>query len=182
MLSENRAEVQKIEDSYMGLSDSVGGLADDMYNSGKAAGKGFVNGISYYENDARKAARAIARAAQSELNKELKISSPSKVFKEMGAFVSEGFAIGISSGIKDTARSAYDMAKSVTGVFSRSPMPATAGAAASAGKSVAQGISNSYTIEIPVMLDGREISRVTAPYMDKDLQTLSTNRLRGAGK
>ena len=43
------------------------------------------------------------------------------------------------------------------------------------------GGGGTYVIEVPVNIDGREVSRVTAPYMQSDLNRLETRESRKRG-
>lgn len=48
-------------------------------------------------------------------------------------------------------------------------------------KPVPAGSSGTITIEVPIYLEGREIARATAPYMDRELGTIRHNKTRAEG-
>ena len=48
-------------------------------------------------------------------------------------------------------------------------------------KPVPAGGSGTITIEVPIYLEGREIARATAPYMDRELGTIRHNKTRAEG-
>lgn len=48
-------------------------------------------------------------------------------------------------------------------------------------KPVSAGGSGTITIEVPIYLEGREIARATAPYMDRELGTIRHNKTRAEG-
>lgn len=66
-----------------------------FYSAGRYLVSGFASGITANTFMAQAAAAAMARAAYMSAKKALDINSPSKVFRELGASVPEGFAIGI---------------------------------------------------------------------------------------
>lgn len=78
-------------------------------SSGYYAAIGFANGIRSGRSEVISAANAVAQAAIIAAENTLEIGSPSKVFKEIGAFTSEGFAIGFDiDGLKKQIASALD--------------------------------------------------------------------------
>ena len=71
------------------------GLYSNFYNLGINLVNGFANGITANTFKARARARAMAKAAYDAAKSQLGIHSPSKVFRKLGTYVPEGFAIGI---------------------------------------------------------------------------------------
>lgn len=68
-----------------------------FYDAGSYLVTGFANGISANMFRATAKAKAMAEAAEKAARDALKINSPSKVFKEIGAGIPEGFALGIKT-------------------------------------------------------------------------------------
>ena len=68
-----------------------------FYNSGSYLVTGFANGISANAYKAAAKARAMADAAEKAARDALGINSPSRVFREIGSGVPEGFALGIKT-------------------------------------------------------------------------------------
>jgi hypothetical protein len=66
-----------------------------FYSVGTYLAKGFAAGISDNAYRAAAKAKAMAKAAEEAAKKELDINSPSKVFREIGKSIPEGFAQGI---------------------------------------------------------------------------------------
>ncbi len=87
----------------------------DFQSAGSYAVTGFVNGIYYHLSDASYAGTALGRAAYNAAMNYLQISSPSKLFMEMGAYVSEGFAEGVDNRASYAVNSIRDMAMSTVG-------------------------------------------------------------------
>ena len=88
----------------LGISES--GQHILFYDAGRNAGLAFARGIRSSTAIAASAARAVANAAQSALENELEIDSPSKVFRELGEQTMEGFALGITDGAQLAADAA----------------------------------------------------------------------------
>ena len=67
-----------------------------FYSSGSYVASGFAAGIRANISSAASAAASMAAAASAAARANLKINSPSKVFRDIGSSVPEGFAMGIS--------------------------------------------------------------------------------------
>ena len=96
---------------------SISNYSINFYNAGSYLVTGFANGISDNQYKAVAKARAMAVAAETAAREALKINSPSKVFREIGSGVPEGFAQGITmlkSDIKQSVSNMSDMAISGT--------------------------------------------------------------------
>ena len=94
------------------LSDAVSKIRDkyvSFYNAGSYLVTGFCDGISANTYRAAAKAKAMADAAIEAAREELKINSPSKVFKEIGSGIPEGFAIGIEMLGGEVKQSVTDM-------------------------------------------------------------------------
>lgn len=83
-----------------------------FYNAGSYLVSGFCNGISANSYRAAAQASAMASAAEQAARAALKINSPSKVFKEIGSGIPEGFAMGIGMLDRDVKNSVTNMAAS----------------------------------------------------------------------
>ena len=84
-----------------------------FYDAGSYLVSGFASGISANSYKATAKAVAMASAAEKAARDELKINSPSKVFRKIGSGVPKGFAQGItmfSSSIKDSVGNMSDTA------------------------------------------------------------------------
>ena len=97
------------------LSESVSDIRsyyDSYYDAGSYLVDGFVDGINTNSFKAKTAAFEMAKAAKEEIKKILKINSPSKVFRDIGYSVPEGFAMGIDRMSRLVAGSTKNMAGS----------------------------------------------------------------------
>lgn len=77
-------------------ANAVGGTRSYFYEAGKELAAGLKEGISSGKSGVVSGAIAMAKEAISAVKEALDINSPSKVFEDLGVFVPEGFAIGIS--------------------------------------------------------------------------------------
>lgn len=85
--------------SVQSASDQIGkALAEQMYRSGIEAQKGLIRGLEANREALIKAAKKIAKTIADEVRRELGIKSPSRVFQQIGEFITEGLARGIESG------------------------------------------------------------------------------------
>lgn len=83
-----------------------------FYDVGSYLVTGFCNGISANTFRAAAQASAMAYAAEQAARSSLKIHSPSRVFREIGSRIPEGFAIGIGMLGSDVRNSVNDMTAS----------------------------------------------------------------------
>ena len=81
-----------------------------FYSAGASIANGFAAGISANSYKAAARARAMASAAAAAAKKALAIHSPSRVFREIGMYVPEGFAQGIGKLGSLVKRASVDMA------------------------------------------------------------------------
>ena len=89
---------------------TIRGKYDSFYSAGSYLVGGFASGISDNAYRAAAKAKAMAEAAEKAAREALKINSPSKVFKEIGSGIPEGFAMGIGMLGGDVKQSVTDMA------------------------------------------------------------------------
>ena len=95
------------------LSSAASKIRDkysSFYSAGSYLVTGFADGISANSYKAAAKAKAMAEAAAEAAREALDINSPSKVFKEIGSGVPEGFAMGIGMLGGEVKRSVGNMA------------------------------------------------------------------------
>lgn len=80
-------------------SDAIGkALAEQMYQAGINSQKALIRGLEADQKALIKAAQKLAKKIADAVRKELGIKSPSRVFMEIGHFITEGLAQGIEAG------------------------------------------------------------------------------------
>ena len=98
--------------SASALSSSVSRLRSyygSFYSAGSYVASGFAAGIRSRISSAAAAAASMAAAATNAAKANLKINSPSKVFKKIGAGIPEGFVMGIGMYGNIVKKSTMDM-------------------------------------------------------------------------
>jgi hypothetical protein len=87
-----------------------------LASEGVAFAQGFADGITSNEEAAILAAERMALAARDKVKNTMLIESPSRVMRELGRFVPEGFALGINDGVPFIDRAAERMATAASNV------------------------------------------------------------------
>ena len=96
--------------------NEVNALRPEWEKAGSNAGQGFAKGLSDSTWYATTAARSLANAAVAAANEALDTHSPSKVFFNIGAFVSKGFAKGINQYAWEAEESSESLANSIISI------------------------------------------------------------------
>ena len=78
-------------------TNNIGKYYSTFRTYGSYVARGFADGIRSQISSAAAAAASMAASAASAAKKNLKINSPSKVFKKIGAGIPEGFVLGIKT-------------------------------------------------------------------------------------
>ena len=106
-----------VSGSTSGLSSAVKNMRSyysSFYSAGSYVAGGFSSGIRANIQSAASAAARMASAASNAARQNLKIHSPSRVFKEIGSYVPQGFAQGISMFVGQVKKSVSTMADTAT--------------------------------------------------------------------
>lgn len=179
-----------------GISSAVGTVTDQMVsmiNTARSIGYQMVRDftvIGYAINDAIAGAinvyalndklRQMARNALAAAESELRINSPSKVFRDkVGKPITEGVVVGVDSTANDAVKSVKNMARSVANAATiknvqsqfeygaslvTRPSPNTPSAllqAATAAVPRGATAREVYQVEIPLVINGKEFYRAT---------------------
>lgn len=179
-----------------GISSAVGTVTDQMVsmiNAARSIGYQMVRDftvIGYAINDAIAGAinvyalndklRQMARNALAAAESELRINSPSKVFRDkVGKPITEGVVVGVDSTANDAVKSVKNMARSVANAATikkvqsqfeygaslvTRPSPNTPSAllqAATAAAPRGAATREVYQVEIPLVINGKELYRAT---------------------
>jgi hypothetical protein len=123
------AEMNKLQKNMQGAAKGVGGaVADSMYGAGIKSAQGLVKGLESQEKKIEAQMMRIAKAMQKAIKKALGIHSPSRVFHDIGVFIPQGLAQGITGGTHHATTAAHRLAASVTAAGTpASPRTAMAG-------------------------------------------------------
>ena len=163
------------------ISTTLRSAQSGAYSAGRYIGIGLANGMLSQVGAVRAAAARLASAAEKAIEAKAKIGSPSKVTDKLGRWYGTGWVNGIASKVRAAKRAAE---KLVDLPQVRQPsLAAMYGGSGTLSDDYTYGSGGgTYVIEVPVMLEGREVSRVTAPFMQSDLNKLNTRESRKRGK
>ena len=160
---------------------SLASGASGAYSSGYNIGLGFANGMSATLGYIRSVAAQMAAAADAAVRAKAKIHSPSRVFAGLGAYVGEGFALGIESMTRKVAEATQNIVDIPTLSTDMRMRFSGAGDYELSGDHFYSS-NATYTIVVPVEYNGREAARVTAEFTQKELESRESMRMRLKGE
>lgn len=160
---------------------SLASGASGAYSSGYNIGLGFANGMSATLGYIRSVAAQMAAAADAAVRAKAKIHSPSRVFAGLGAYVGEGFALGIESMSRKVAEATQNIVEIPT-LSTDMRMRASGALDSEISGDYSYNRNTTYTIVVPVEYNGREAARVTAEFTQKDLESRESMRMRLKGE
>lgn len=152
-------------------------LKKRMTTIGANAMSGFVSGMSSKKKSLSKESRILANEVIKAFRKKLKIHSPSRAFASLATYTAKGYINQLESMRHKIA----DVAQSIVTIPDVAS-PKLAGDYTGDLSTEYEYYSNAkYTIVVPVEVDGREVARTTAPYMQSELDSRQSreNRRRG---
>lgn len=152
-------------------------LKKRMTTIGANAMSGFVSGMTSKKKSLSKESRILANEVIKAFRKKLKIHSPSRVFASLATYTAKGYINQLESMRHKIA----DVAQSIVTIPDVAS-PKLAGDYTGDLSAEYEYYSNAkYTIVVPVEVDGREVARTTAPYMQSELNSRQSreNRRRG---
>lgn len=160
---------------------SLSSGASGAYSSGYNIGLGFANGMSATLGYIRSVAAQMAAAADAAVRAKAKIHSPSRVFAGLGAYVGEGFALGIESMSRKVAEATQNIVEIPT-LSTDMRMRASGALDSELSGDYSYNRNTTYTIVVPVEYNGREAARVTAEFTQKELESRESMRMRLKGE
>lgn len=153
-------------------------LKKRMTTIGANTMSGFVSGMSSKKKSLSKESRILANEVIKAFRKKLKIHSPSRVFASLATYTAKGYINQLESMRHKIA----DVAQSVVTIPDVAS-PKLAGDYTGDLSTEYEYYSNAkYTIVVPVEVDGREVARTTAPYMQSELDSRQSRESRRRGR
>lgn len=162
------------------INASIKSAQNGAYAAGYNIGAGLANGMRAQLGNVRSVAAQLAAAAEAAIRAKAKIHSPSKVSTKLGAFFAGGWINAIKGRIMDAKKTAEQLVYVPSLRQPQFAMP-YGGHGGSLNDDYSYGGGGTYVIEVPVNIDGREVSRVTAPYMQSDLNRIQARERRKRG-
>lgn len=144
--------------------------AGNLAGIGRQLIAGLWNGIKAKFDSVVSRVKALASRLPKAVKKVLGIGSPSRVFRQLGEWTGEGFALGIESMTKAVERASVDLVS----------IPSMVNLGMS-DLAYEYGTTARYEISVPLYVNGREFARATANDMSQAISTRDTrqSRLRG---
>lgn len=153
-------------------------LKKRMTTIGANTMSGFVSGMSSKKKSLSKESRILANEVIKAFRKKLKIHSPSKVFASLATYTAKGYI----NQLETMRHKIADVAQSIVTIPDVAA-PRLAGDYTGDLSAEYEYYSNAkYTIVVPVEVDGREVARTTAPYMQSELDSRQSRESRRHGR
>ncbi|MER6632333.1 hypothetical protein ABT301_29635 [Streptomyces sp. NPDC000987] len=120
-------EINSLQKQLVDATNSLGkSAADDLFDAGKQASKGFLAGLKAQQKDIDELMLSIAKSMQKSIRQALGIKSPSRVFAKIGDLTGLGLRIGFLGRLKEVANAARASARHLTEAVSQ-PLAGLAG-------------------------------------------------------
>lgn len=151
------------------------------YSSGVYIGQGLASGMRATLGTVRSVATQLAAAAEAAIRAKARIHSPSKVTDSLGRYYGEGWIDGLKRKLKESAKVARELVM-IPELNKPELSLAGIGANGTLKEEYEYRRNASYTIVVPVEIDGRETARVIAPYTQEELERMETRDNRRHGR
>lgn len=196
-------DLAKLQANYESEMKTV---TDDLQKEMKQAGVNIAKGLTAgMESETRNLSKSMKKICQNIIKtakKTLKIHSPSREFTEIGSYDIQGAIKGHEKEAPNLYKQMGTISQNMAQKFAKAKLnvqdiqsrmqdainlqmqtittrmqPVMQTDSANGSESVVY--TGPERIEVPVIVDGREITRVIAPYMDTELSTRATRKSRG---
>lgn len=196
-------DLAKLQANYESEMKTV---TDDLQKEMKQAGVNIAKGLTTgMESETRNLSKSMKKICQNIIKtakKTLKIHSPSREFTEIGSYDIQGAIKGHEKEAPNLYKQMGTISQNMAQKFAKAKLnvqdiqsrmqdainlqmqtittrmqPVMQTDSANGSESVVY--TGPERIEVPVIVDGREITRVIAPYMDTELSTRATRKSRG---
>lgn len=160
------------------IGELVAAMVDAIFTTdwiqvGKDIIGGLIKGVGAMASALLDAAVNVARSALDGIKRFFGISSPSKVMRDqVGKQLDAGIAVGLEENEGEAIESARKMSARLVGEFSADVdynVPDVRRIAKDLTTNISGPLGGSTRIEVPVVIDGREVARASAWYMGEQL-------------
>lgn len=199
-------DFEKINKEYQTeLKKATDNLEKQMKQAGANIANGLTAGMKSETRNMSKSMKKICDDLIKAAKKELKIKSPSRKFAEIGKYNIQGAEKGHEKEAKNLYQQMENVSQTMAERFAKAKLdvpniqsrmqsavasqmarvtanmqPQVVYANSGGGTTVEKTVyTGPEKIEIPVILEGKEVARVTAPYMDQRLNMIADRKLRG---
>jgi phage-related protein len=143
----------------------------DLYQIGADIINGLIDGIGDMAGAVSKKVSELASLIPKGLRDFLGIKSPSRVTMQLGEYTGQGFALGMDNQMAQIEAASRDMATAAIPKVPTRPVDYNVQTTTPQKTDLAP---RTYTVEIPLVVDGREIARATV----NDLDSLFAGKTR----
>ena len=152
------------------IISSMRSASSGSYSCGVYIGQGLANGMQSQLGIVRSVSVQLAAAAEEAIRAKAKIHSPSRISYKLAQYWGEGWIGGLISKVKDAWKAAEELV-SIPDLAASEANLSFAGSYGNATLSEDYNYNHTgtYTIIVPVEVDGREFARATASYTQEEL-------------
>lgn len=196
-------DLAKLQANYeKEMNDVTRALQKEMEQAGVNIAKGLTSGMESETRNLNKSMKKICKGIIKTAKDTLKIKSPSREFSKIGSYDIKGAIKGHEKEAPNLYKKMGTISQNMAQKFAKAKLnvqdiqsrmqdainlqmqtittrmqPVMQTDSANGSESVVY--TGPERIEVPVIVDGREITRVIAPYMDTELSTRATRKSRG---
>lgn len=196
-------DLAKLQANYeKEMNDVTRALQKEMEQAGVNIAKGLTSGMESETRNLNKSMKKICKGIIKTAKDTLKIKSPSREFSKIGSYDIKGAIKGHEKEAPDLYKQMGNISEKMVQKFAKAKLnvqdiqsrmqdainfqmqtittrmqPVMQRENSENGQSVVY--TGPQRIEVPLIVDGREITRVIAPYMDTELSTRATRKSRG---
>ena len=196
-------DLAKLQANYeKEMNDVTRALQKEMEQAGVNIAKGLTSGMESETRNLNKSMKKICKGIIKTAKDTLKIKSPSREFSKIGSYDIKGAIKGHEKEAPDLYKQMGNISEKMVQKFAKAKLnvqdiqsrmqdainlqiqtittrmqPVMQRENSENGQSVVY--TGPQRIEVPLIIDGREITRVIAPYMDTELSTRATRKSRG---
>lgn len=138
--------------------------------SGKYIGQGLAIGLRSSYSQVAQAAAQLAKAADEAIRAKAKIGSPSRVAIKTFSWIGKGAAIGLEDTKGIVKSAAFDLFSMPE--ITQPELALIGGGSMSLNDGYNYSSNSTYTFEIPVTVDGKQVAKATATYTQDELNRL----------
>lgn len=196
-------DLAKLQANYeKEMNDVTRALQKEMEQAGVNIAKGLTSGMESETRNLNKSMKKICKGIIKTAKDTLKIKSPSREFSKIGSYDIKGAIKGHEKEAPNLYKQMGTISQNMAQKFAKAKLnvqdiqsrmqdainlqmqtittrmqPVMQTDSANGSESVVY--TGPERIEVPLIIDGREVTRVIAPYMDTELSTRATRKSRG---
>lgn len=196
-------DLAKLQANYeKEMNDVTRALQKEMEQAGVNIAKGLTSGMESETRNLNKSMKKICKGIIKTAKDTLKIKSPSREFSKIGSYDIKGAIKGHEKEAPNLYKQMGTISQNMAQKFAKAKLnvqdiqsrmqdainlqmqtittrmqPVVQTDSANGSESIVY--TGPERIEVPLIIDGREVTRVIAPYMDTELSTRATRKSRG---